>query len=356
MKTVVLLNGGAVPHYRVPVYSRLAHHLLPHGYHLVVIAERIQDGGPQAVEFQYVQSQMTGAGVMGWLNRVRPDAIIFWTNPRPLIFGLMLLAKARGIRLIHWGHRRDLQSRHAALKHALYDLEHLLDDAIIVYSPGLKERLPRFLRAKTFAANNTLDVAGYNMSNIERHRVRAQFGIRASKIIICLGRLQARKRIGDLLLAFEALGMSDVGLVLGGPDEDGLLHEVDAPNIHKVGPVYGEEALALLAASDVYCLPGAIGLGIVDAFFCGLPVVTERVRHGPEFMYFREGVNGFAVDEGDISGLADCLRRLLSDDALRARFSQAARDEILTHGHIDRMCSGFRQAIDHAFSREGCHG
>ncbi len=242
------------------------------------------------------------------------------------------------------------------LKHLIYDIEHVLDDAIIVYSPTLREKLPRFLRAKTFAANNTLDVGGYDNSNVERQRVRATYRIEASKIIICLGRLQFRKRIGDLLLAFDALGMSNVGLVLAGPDEDGLLHKVDKPNVYKVGPVYGAEALALLAASDVYCLPGAIGLGIVDAFYCGLPVVTERVKHGPEFMYFKEGINGFAVDEGDISGLADRLRLLLSDDTLRARFSRAARKEILTHGHIDRMCDGFRQALDHAFGQEGRHG
>ena len=41
-------------------------------------------------------------------------------------------------------------------------------------------------------------------------------------------------------------------------------------------------------ACDVYCIPGAIGLSIVDAQFCGLPVVTEDVDHGPRNNVFKK--------------------------------------------------------------------
>jgi glycosyltransferase involved in cell wall biosynthesis len=257
------------------------------------------------------------------------------------------------VKLIHWGHRRDLQVKMPWFKHAVYDLEHCLDDAIIVYSPALKARLPSAFQSKTFVANNTVDLSGFDVASVDRAAVRARYGIKASKVIICLGRLQRRKRIDDLLRAFDALAMDDVALVLAGPDSDGLLANVDHPNIHKTGPVYGADALALLTASDVYCLPGAIGLSIVDAFYCGLPVVTERVNHGPEFMYFREGINGLSVARGDVAGLTDKLRMLLTQDDLRLTYSRAARAEILTNGTVDRMCEGFVQALDHVFA--GAH-
>jgi glycosyltransferase involved in cell wall biosynthesis len=141
--------------------------------------------------------------------------------------------------------------------------------------------------------------------------------------------------------------MKETGLILVGSDDEGILDNIEGENIFRLGPVYGEESLELLSASDVYCLPGAIGLSIVDAFYCGLPVVTENVVHGPEIMYLKDGVNGFMIPKGNITQLAAKLKMLLTDGALRERFSQAARNEIMTNGHIDRMCEGFRRALEY---------
>jgi glycosyltransferase involved in cell wall biosynthesis len=162
-----------------------------------------------------------------------------------------------------------------------------------------------------------------------------------------MGRMQQRKRIDDLFHAFQMLNMEDVGLILAGPDTEGILKNIEGNNVFKVGAVYGDEELDLLCASDVYCLPGAIGLGIVDAFYCRLPVVTENVMHGPEIMYLKNNVNGFIVPEGDINQLAAKLKMLLTDDTLREKFSQAAQMEIITNGHIDRMCEGFVNALQY---------
>jgi glycosyltransferase involved in cell wall biosynthesis len=320
---------------------------------LTVLAERIQPDNPHRIDFDYREVPLRSQPFERTLGELDPCAVIFWTNPRAWLFRYMLRARRRGVKLIHWGHRRDLQQRMPWLKHAVYDLEHCLDDAIIVYSPALKARLPSAFQAKTFVANNTVDLSGFDVTSVDRAAVRARYGIRASKVIVCLGRLQRRKRIDDLLRAYAALAMEDVALVLAGPDSDGLLANVDRPNIHKTGPVYGKEALELLTASDVYCLPGAIGLSIVDAFYCGLPVVTERVNHGPEFMYFREGINGLSVDKGDVAGLAEKLRLLLTREDVRQQYSHAARAEILANGTVDRMCEGFVQALDHVFAGAG---
>jgi glycosyltransferase involved in cell wall biosynthesis len=157
--------------------------------------------------------------------------------------------------------------------------------------------------------------------------------------------MQKRKRIHDLVAAFRMLGLSDVGLVLAGPDDEGLLDAVSGEGIYKVGPVYGADRLQLLASCDVYCLPGAMGLSIVDAFHCGLPVVTENVKHGPEIMYLKDSENGFIVEVGNIEALASRLRLLLTNDQLRGEFAVRAREVISGDGSIDRMCEGFVQAL-----------
>ena len=73
--------------------------------------------------------------------------------------------------------------------------------------------------------------------------------------------------------------------------------------------------------------------------------IPEKVDHAPEIMYLKEGENGFIVDKGDIKGLSKKLRLLLDDDMLRNQFSQAAKKEIETNGHINNMAKGFLEAL-----------
>ena len=78
--------------------------------------------------------------------------------------------------------------------------------------------------------------------------------------------------------------------------------------------MYGDERFDLLSASDVYCLPGAVGLSIVDAFHCGLPFVTEDGDESAEIAYLKHGVNGFIVPRGDVKGAGGGPAALLDDD------------------------------------------
>jgi len=220
---------------------------------------------------------------------------------------------------------------------------------VILYSEDFRKFVFERFQEKTFIANNTLNLTTYNICpEKNKHIIKAKYGIYSTKNIICMGRIQQRKRIDDLVKAFRMLDMKGVGLILAGPDSDGILRNVNDENIFKIGGVYGQDSLDLLAVSDVYCIPGAIGLSIVDAFYCGLPVVTENVTHGPEIMYLKNGVNGFIVPKGDITELVAKLKLLLTNDSLRESFSQAAKKEIYTNGHIDRMCEGFLAALTKA--------
>jgi len=62
-------------------------------------------------------------------------------------------------------------------------------------------------------------------------------------------------------------------------------------------------------------------------------------------MYLKPGKNGFLVPSGDSIQLAAKLTLLMDDNNLRNKFSEAARHEIDTNGHIDTMCSGFYDAL-----------
>ena len=51
------------------------------------------------------------------------------------------------------------------------------------------------------------------------------------------------------------------------------------------------------------------------------------------------------MPENDTAALKEKMLLLLRDDALRARFSAAAREDILRDASIERMFSGFRECM-----------
>ncbi len=83
----------------------------------------------------------------------------------------------------------------------------------------------------------------------------------------------------------------------------------------------------LLRASDLFLLPSAhesFGLAALEAMSCGVPVVGSRTGGLPEVV--EHGVTGLLAAPGDVDEMAALVLRALSDDALRASLSRAARD------------------------------
>lgn len=350
MKTVFLLHEGIIQHYRVPVYNYLSDYLRDRGYSLSVVSEGIQKTQAPPLRFRYFENGLTFRPLNRLVDEFKPDAVILWAKPHLYTYPFFVKLKLRRIKIIHWGHRRAMRPL-ARSKKLVANFEHWLDDAVILYSEQFREHVFKPFQHKTFIANNTLNLTEYRPSKFSRAEIKRKYHIPTGKNVVYVGRIQRRRLLDHLVRAFAMLDLEDVGLILAGPDDEGILEGFRGKNIFKLGPLYGNDALDVLSASDVYCLPGAIGLSIVDALFCGLPVITESGLHGPEIMYLKDGVNGFIIPKGDITQLSAKLRLLLSEDSLRREFSQAARNEIMTSGHIDRMCEGFRNALDYAFRK-----
>lgn len=347
MIRVLLINQGKIPHYRIPVYGYLTSYLQRYGFELMVASGGIESHNPHPVEFQFSEIPLSLLSLVRLISRQRIDVIVFWVNLKHLfLFPLCLIAKVvMRTKIIYWGHGRDLADPGARIKNLAYAAEHGLCDSIILYAEHLKKYVrPRFQK-KIFVANNTLCISYPGLPLEAKDSVLAKYGIHTRKNVICVGRIQKRKRLDELIEAHAHMNRPDVGLILVGPDPDGILSQVQATNIYKLGPIYGDKKFELLSAADVCCIPGAVGLSIVDAFYCGLPLLTEDGDESPEIMYLRNGVNGFVVPKGNVKALAQKLQLLLDNDLLRRRFSEAAKKEIVENGNIDKFCAGFRDAI-----------
>ncbi len=346
MTRVLLLHSGFIPHYRVPIYGALSAYLQRSGFDLVVASDRIQPGSPHPVEFQFEEGRLGVRQVASLLRRKQIDVVILFVDMRhPYLFPTYFLAKVlHGCKMIYWGQGLNLANP-GGVKSALYRVEHTLCDAILLYAEHLRKYVAHRFHRKTFVANNTLCLNYPGLPPEKRSQVLAEYGVRTPKNIICVGRLQKRKRLDDLVAAHAAMRRPDIGLVLVGPDSENVLKDLQGSNVYHLGPVYGSKKFDLLSAADVYCLPGAVGLSIVDAFHCGLPLVTEAGDESAEMMYLKDGRNGFIVPRGDITALAGKLLLLLDDDGLRQRFSEAAKREIRENGSVDKLCAGFRDAL-----------
>lgn len=94
-------------------------------------------------------------------------------------------------------------------------------------------------------------------------------------------------------------------------------------------------------AADVFVLPAiarseAFGLVQLEAMAAGTPVVNTRIDSGVPFVS-ADGESGITVPPADAGALADALRRLLDDDALRRRLGAGARERARTRFGLRRM-------------------
>lgn len=352
MTKVILINQEKIPHYRIPIYNYLSAYLEREKCTLTVVSEGAEEGSTYHIEFDHRETILSFFRLAKLILELDPDVVIYWVRLRyPYLFPILLLLKILRKKAIYWGHGTDLAGQKAMrLKVFANNIEYRMSDALILYGEHLKKNVKSQFYEKTFIANNTLHFNGYQSKAPNRNTCLSKYKITTAKNIICMGRMQRRKRLEHLFRAFELLNRRDTGLILVGPDHDGILQDVQGDHVYKLGPIYGDERLDLLSAADVFCLPGAVGLSIVDAFYCGLPIVTEDGDASPEIMYLKDGVNGFVVSRGDVPQLAARLQLLLEDDAVRERFSSEARKEINTYGHIDVMCKGFSDAIRYVIS------
>jgi len=211
---------------------------------------------------------------------------------------------------------------------------------------------PRF-HPKAFIANNTLNFAAFPEIAEGKEYIKREFGIPFSRVVLFVGDMatgRGRKRADYLIDIFSDLERDDVGLVLVG---SGLAENARARmatrNTLYLGEVHDDRDIGiskLFKMADIYAVPGHVGLGLNQAFYWGLPAVTEDVYESPEFRYLKAGRNGFLVERNDRDSFRDRLLFLLDHDDVRAEFGRNAREGILAEASIETMFHGFKTCIE----------
>jgi glycosyltransferase involved in cell wall biosynthesis len=160
--------------------------------------------------------------------------------------------------------------------------------------------------------------------------------------LLVIGRLVARKGLGDVLAALARLPGAEL-VVVGGPGADELATDPSAAEVREqavalgvadrvrlVGRADRGEVSAWIRSADVVvCAPWYEPFGIVplEAMACGVPVVGTAVGGLVDTVV--DGTTGLLVPPRCPERLAAAVGTLLHDPALRARMGAAGRARVV---------------------------
>lgn len=219
-------------------------------------------------------------------------------------------------------------------------------DRIICVAEGVRQYLLQDVRLWGLKLDPKKVVTIYKGHKLEWYQSQpadlGQFGIPPGAMVVTVAsRLRPRKGIPQLI---RALGLTKPEnnihlLFLGHNGNDEIHGEIArlglAERVHFGG--YRKDAPAIMAASDVCCLPVLSGEGLSRAVIEGMayavtPLVTP-VGGNTELVI--DGECGLVVPAGDEPALAEALQWLHDHPEQRRNMGIAARERIANHFHSD---------------------
>lgn len=176
-------------------------------------------------------------------------------------------------------------------------------------------------------------VYGQTVPAEELARIRAKYSI-DQDYVLAVGTLEPRKNLKNLLLAFAAMrrNTTEQLVVVGGhgwlfEETEELLQKLGlGSRVILTGYVPDRELPALYQGAKLFVLPShyeGFGLPILEAMMGGTPVITSNTSSMPEV----GGAAALYFDPSDTKGLRLAIERVLGDEALRERLSEAGREQ-----------------------------
>lgn len=224
------------------------------------------------------------------------------------------------------------------------------------------------VQARTTVVGLPVDTAHFHPVPEERGRdYRAELGLTAPYVVVCVGRLSTQKGQAALVAAWERRPLPDTDLVLVGPgDSSGLAALAPTTfgaSIHHVGAQH--DVRPWLWAADLCVQPSLYegqSVAMAEALACGRPVVMTQVNGAREAIAPADDAPaGATVPVADLDALLDACATRLRDPGLREAEGRAARARALSLFDRDvvmaRIEQTYRAAVGGSASStpEGAH-
>ncbi len=163
--------------------------------------------------------------------------------------------------------------------------------------------------------------------------------------VLAVGRLSYYKGFDVLLRALARLPGISVLLVGSGECESALRALAQDLGVESrvrfAGAVDDATLAAAYARAQIFCLPSierseAFGLVLLEAMRARLPVVASAIPGAGVGYVVADGETGLLVPPGDADALAEALRRLAADSALREQLAAAGHARWQAEFTLDR--------------------
>jgi len=273
-----------------------------------------------------------------WFFRLRQVDLIHLHTPNP-VGELACLMAPRRSRLVITYHSDVVRQRLLGRLNRLV-LHRLMRraDRIVAFTRRYMESSPvlRYHMAKCAIIPHGIDLSEMEVTPVIRDKALQMRAEHGPRIALFVGRLVYYKGVDTLLAAMARV--PDAKLIVAGdgplkPELMGMARELGvADRVRFLGRVSHEDKVALYSASDFLVLPAthrseAFGLVQVEAFACGLPVISTDIDSGVPFVN-QHGETGLVVKPADAEELAAAMKKLFADEPLRASLGRAARRRV----------------------------
>lgn len=366
----VLIVQRRMTHYRLPFFEALRRELGERGYAL-----QLAWGEPTKEEIKkndagflpwgiFLNTAYFMGGKLCWqpFGQLLQDAsMVVIGSENKLIYNLYVQIARRDLRIALWGHGGNLQGdyhswrerfKRVMARHADWWFGYTAMSLPLIESSG-------FPRNRITIVNNSSDTAEL----AARHRdvkpevlvrMKQALGLNGDCVGIFIGSLYPEKRVGFMLEAAKEIRqrVPDFEFLLVGSGEQRKLVEqfcATHPWAHYLGAQKGQDKANAISLSHVMINPGAVGLGVLDAFVCGVPIVTTDCgMHGPEIAYLANGENGL-MTSNTLEDYVSAVAMLLQDNVRLARLRAGCA---VSAGQftIENMASNFADGIEHCLA------
>jgi len=194
-----------------------------------------------------------------------------------------------------------------------------------------------------------VDVERFHPDESVRKGLRKELGCRDDAcVFLFVGRLVRDKGVFDLVSSYcEVAGRTPgVGLWVVGPDEEGLLQELQSvgqtcdASIRWLDATHAPEKYMM--AADVLVLPSyreGFGSVIIEAAACGVPVVAYRIDGVIDAVV--DGETGILVDCGSTKQLTEAILSLAENPCRRIELGRQARERVMQHFRCDLITAAW---------------
>lgn len=225
-------------------------------------------------------------------------------------------------------------------------------DVVVGQSKNTLENMRRFY---------TPEIKGLRIPlGIQRPKVgaasRRHYGFGENEVLlVTVGRLVARKAIGQLIDLMQTLHTEKARLLIigSGPEQGPLRKETVRRQVERqvffLGQVEESEKFQILQMCDLYVSTSqheGFGLVFLEAMACGLPVICYD--HGGQTDFLDNSITGYLVPLNDLDGFKDRCRYLIKDRDLRRKIGQGNLrrvEELFIDRCAQRYEAVFQEAI-----------